>query len=87
MNQTGKMVPKLCELVGIKTNYTDHCLRPTGILLLKEAGYSDRDVKLTGHKTEASLSNYDPANNLDKKAQMADALPPTSGLKTDLGAR
>ena len=75
VNQTGKMVPKLCELVGIKTNYTNHCLRPTGILLLKEAGYSDRDIiKLTGHKNEASLSNYDPANNLDKKAQMADAL-------------
>ena len=75
INHVGKMLPQLCKLLEIETTYTNHCVRSTGIMLLKEGGYSDRDIiKLTGHKAEASLSHYDPGNALDKKAEMAEVL-------------
>ncbi|CAB4046366.1 Hypothetical predicted protein, partial [Paramuricea clavata] len=52
--------------------------------MLKEYGFSDRDIcKLTGHKAEGSLNNYDPENSMEKKAGMADVLLMGSKRKSD----
>ena len=75
VNIVGAMLPNLCKILKFQTVYTNHCMRATGIMLLKEAGYNDREIiKLTGHKVEKSLNNYDPSNSVEKKSDMADVL-------------
>ena len=60
VNKTGEMLKNLTKLVGIDTAYTNHSVRATGIILLKEAGHSDRDIcKLTGNKAITLVSNYE----------------------------
>ena len=74
-NTLAQMLPALCKLADTNAPYANHTLRATGIVLLKEAGFSDRDIcKLSGHRNEASLSHYDPGNSIEKKASMAHAL-------------
>ena len=44
-------------------------------MLLKEAKIGDRDIqKLTEHKDERSLNNYDHTNSVSNKADMAAVL-------------
>ena len=63
----------LTELLSIEKKYTNHSMMATGIMLLKEAKIGDRDIqKLTEHKDERSLNNYDHTNSVSNKADMAD---------------
>ena len=52
--------------------YTIHSVRATSKVLLKEAGYDDREVcEITGHKNPSSLSSYVKPNNNDCNAMAA----------------
>ena len=75
VNMVGQMLRSLTELLSIEKKYTNHSMRATGIMLLKEAKIGDRDIqKLTGHKDERSLNNYDHTNSVSNKADMAAVL-------------
>ena len=44
-----KMLKKICTAAGLPDNWTNHCLRATGITTLRNLGFNDLDViKLTG---------------------------------------
>ena len=74
-NTTPLCMPKTCKLLDLPRRYTNHCVRTTGINLLKRSGIDDRDiVKLSGHKAVSSLSHYNPHNNMEKKIAMAGAM-------------
>ena len=58
-NTTPLCMPKICKILDLPRRYTNHCVRATGINILKRSGIDDRDiVKLTGHKAVSSLSCY-----------------------------
>ena len=74
-NTTPLCMPKICKILDLPRRYTNHCVRATGINILKRSGIDDRDiVKLTGHKAVSSLSHYNPHNNMEKKIAMAGAM-------------
>ena len=73
-NMVGTMMKRLCKTLGLP-EYTNHCLRSTGIVLLKEQGFGDREImRLSGHRQASSLEHYDPSNSVEKKAKMAASL-------------
>ena len=73
-NTTPLCMPTICKILDLP-RYTNHCVRTTGINILKRSGIDDRDiVKLSGHKSVASLSHYNPHNDMEKKIAMAGAL-------------
>ena len=41
-NTLAQMLPALCKLADTNAPYANHTLRATGIVLLKEAGFSDK---------------------------------------------
>ena len=73
-NLVGTMMKRLCKTLGLP-EYTNHCLRSTGIVLLKEQGFGDREImRASGHRQASSLEHYDPSNSVEKKAKMAASL-------------
>ena len=65
VNMVGQMLRSLTELLSIEKKYTNHSMRATSIMLV---------IKLTGHKDERSLNNYDHTNSVSNKADMAAVL-------------
>ena len=58
----------------LSVRYTDHCVRDTSVVLLKKAGFEDREVCfITGHSNPKSLSSYSQPDE-EMKAKMALAL-------------
>ena len=54
--------------------YTNHCVRATSVMLLKKAGFEDREVCfITGHSNPKSLSSHSQPDE-EMKAKMALAL-------------
>ena len=43
-NVIATMTKKLCQAAGAPDDYTNHCLRATGICTLKRLGYEDRAI-------------------------------------------
>ena len=73
-NLVSPMMKNLCKLLDLPA-YTNHSIRATGIVLLKESGFGDREIcRVSGHKAIGSLEHYDPSNSIEKKAEMASAL-------------
>jgi len=73
-SKVGEMMATFCDVLGLE-HYTNHCIRSTGITMLKKCGYEDRTImKISGHKCVASLDNYDPSTSLDKRSEMASAM-------------
>ena len=51
---------RISEQAHLSTQYTNHCLRATTIVHLKEAGVEDRKIcEISGHKNPASVTAYD----------------------------
>ena len=82
VNKVGEMMGVFCDALGLE-HYTNHCIRSTGIVMLKKSGYEDRAImKISGHKCISSLNNYDPNCGLDKRSDMAAALMMTDPAPT-----
>lgn len=59
-DKLGNMMARISNLAGLSKRYTNHCLRPTYITQLKDAGFSNEEVcVLTGHKDERTVKKYD----------------------------
>eukprot|EP00117_Sycon_ciliatum_P049545 scpid80614/ scgid35100/ len=59
-NLLGMMMKMISESAGLSTVYTNHCVRATSIVRLREAGFEDRKIiSVTGHRNVQSLSSYD----------------------------
>lgn len=53
------MMPRISAHANLSTRYTNHCVRATSVVLLKKAGFEDREVCfVTGHSNPKSLSSY-----------------------------
>ena len=66
------MLPRISTAAKLTQRYTNHSVRATSIVLLKEAGYDDREVcEITGHKNPSSLGSYVKPNNNDCNAMAA----------------
>ena len=59
-NLLNQFMKRISEQAHLSTVYTNHCLRATTIVRLKEAGVEDRKIcEISGHKKPASLTAYD----------------------------
>lgn len=73
-NLVAEMMKKMCSVLGLPT-FTNHCIRATGIVMLKKSGFGDREImRLSGHKAASSLEHYDPSTSIEKKSDMANCL-------------
>ena len=51
---------KMIKQLHLSIIYTNHCIRVTGVAVLKEQSVSDRDIMpVTGEKNSRSLGRYD----------------------------
>ena len=68
------MMPRISMHADLSVRYTNHCVRATSVVLLKKAGFEDREVCfITGHSNPKSLSSYSQPDE-EMKAKMALAL-------------
>ena len=68
------MMPRISMHADLSVRYTDHCVRATSVVLLKKAGFEDREVCfITGHSNPKSLSSYSQPDE-EMKAKIALAL-------------
>ena len=80
------MMPRISMHSDLSVRYTDHCVRATRVVILKKAGFEDREVCfITGHLNPNSLSSYSQPDE-EMKAKMALALDtkPISDSSTSL---
>ena len=66
-NVVGEMLRKLCKAAGVPTNWTNHCLRTTGITNLKSMGIEDRAITNLSGKHSLILLHPSPAETLSVK--------------------
>ena len=63
------MMRNLSENAGLSMPYTNHCVRATSIVHMREAGIQDRQIaSVTGHKYIQSLVAYDRLSTKDCSA-------------------
>ena len=67
------MMPRLSVHANLSMRYTNHCVRATSVVLLKKAGFDDREVCfITGHANPKSLNSYSrPDESTVKKMAIA----------------
>ena len=66
------MLPRISTAAKLTQRYTNHSVRATSIVLLKEAGYDNREVcEITGYKNPSSLSSYVKPNDNNCNAMAA----------------
>ena len=75
-NMIGNIMPKLSEKVGLSLRYTNHSLRATSVNILDNVGnFASRHImRVTGHKSEASLKTYSGYTGESIKRKMSDTL-------------
>lgn len=66
----------LCKEIGtLPQNYTNHCLRSTGITVLDNAGFEARHITaVSGHKNESTIRTYSVKCPPQKKREMYESL-------------
>ena len=58
-NTFDTFLSRLSSHLNLSKRYTNHCLRVTGITVLKEAGKSNEEIAFeTGHKSALSVQRY-----------------------------
>ena len=68
-NVLSSMMRNLSENAGLSMPYTNHCVRATSIVHMREAGIQDRQIaSVTGHKNIQSLVAYDRLSTKDCSA-------------------
>ena len=67
-DKLGNFMSSLSKKLNLRKNYSNHCLRVTGINLLHRAGFSNSDIcAVSGHKNERSLHRYMRCNEKSLK--------------------
>jgi hypothetical protein len=67
-DKLGNFMSSLSRKLSLSKNYTNHCLRVTGINLLHQAGFCNADIcAVSGHKNERSLHRYIRVNEKSLK--------------------
>ena len=75
INRIGKFLSEVCKKAGIKTVYTNHCLRFTTASAMRRQGFSVPEIaSVTKHKNQESLKYYLEVNTLDDKIKYSNAL-------------
>ena len=68
-NTLAKMMKNLSEAAKLSSVYTNHCVRVTSIVNMKEAGAEDRKIcAISGHRNLQSLQAYDRPTHRDVQA-------------------
>ena len=75
------MMKKISTRLNLSKVYTNHSIRATVVTKLCESGFASREImRVTGHKSEASLKIYDRDNSEAKKRDISKALNETATL-------
>ena len=74
-NTLGNYMKIISSKLKLSQSYTNHSIRATVVTLLSRTGFESREImRLTGHKSEASLRSYDKENSAERKREISDTL-------------
>ena len=75
-NTLSDMMPLLSTRANLSKRYTNHCVRASVVTDLKDTGFSDHEVCITGHKNESSIQSYERLDRAGSRrpSDMADVL-------------
>ena len=60
---------------SLSERYTDHSIRVTSVQTLDDAFFQDRHIiRISGHKSEQSIKNYDRRLSKAKKRQISETV-------------
>ena len=66
---------KISTMAGLSQSYTNHCIRATNLTALDDVGIEARHImRVSGHKSEASIRSYACRLNAKKKEQISETL-------------
>lgn len=81
------MISNICTelyriLLIVIHRYTNHCLRSTSISILDQSGIEGRQIiRISGHKSEASIKSYSRNLTSHKKREISSTLSKAVGLR------
>lgn len=82
-NTIGTFMSTISAKAGLKTRYTNHCIRATTVTRLRDSGIDPHDiVSVTGHRCVASIESYSKTN-LVKRREMSHTLSKVLGKQVD----
>lgn len=82
-NSIGNYMSTISVKAGLKTRYTNHCIRATTVTRLRDGGIDPHDiVAVTGHRCIASIASYSKTN-LQKRREMSHTLSKVLGKKVE----
>ena len=74
-NTLGSLMQQISTKLHLSQCFTNHSIRATVITILSSSGFESRDImRVTGHKSEASLRSYDRDNSASCKRQISRTL-------------
>lgn len=80
-NKLGSILPDACKLAGIP-RHTNHGARRTAIVRMRKAGIpDDKIIKVTGHRSTATLAVYDDVLEADEHQRIQDVIRPAKVAK------
>lgn len=75
VNTLAAMMPKISRMIPLSQIYTNHCIRATCITALDASGYEARHImKVSGHKSEASIRSYTDKLTDSRKRKIAETI-------------
>ena len=74
-------IPEMSKKYGLSRRYTNHFLRVTSTDTLDDANVESRHIiRMTSHKSEASVKSYGRRLSSHKKKEISDICPAAIGL-------
>ena len=74
-NTLGNFMKVISKKLNLSHDYTNHSIRATVVTLLSKHGFQSREImRLTGHKSEASLRSYEKENSNERKRDISQTL-------------
>ena len=75
INTLGTLMQQISKKLKLSQCFTNHSIRATVITILSRSGFESREImRVTGHKSEASLRSYDRDNSASCKRQISATL-------------
>ena len=74
-NTLSSLMSDLSKKLVLKKRYTNHCIRVTAVVVLKEQGFDNHDISMvTGHKDARSVNRYAKKRKDESYFKTAEAL-------------
>jgi len=83
-NTIGNFMKELSKTVSLSKQYTNHSLRATALTVLDHCNFEARHImRVSGHKSEASIRSYSRRLSENKQREISDALGLACGLPNE----